>query len=65
MLIPIENECKDVYCHMFPVSCIKKRGRRWKKKGREEWRLRDDLGDLGEKGSLSGIYSIMMGNITN
>jgi len=30
------------------------RGRRWKKGGREEWRLRGDLGDLGGKGELEG-----------
>jgi len=29
--------------------------------GREEGRLGDDLGDVGGRGELRGIYSIIMG----
>ena len=36
-----------------------------RKGGREEWRLRDELGHLGGRGELEGIYSIIVGNITN
>jgi len=47
------------------VSYSKKRRRRWKNGGKEEWRLRGDLGDLRGRGSLRGIYSIIVPNITN
>jgi len=43
------------------LSCNKKRGREWKKGGRKEWRLGGDLGDLGGRRELKGIYSITVG----
>jgi len=49
---------QDRRCHV-----VKRGGRRWKKGGREEGRLGDDLGDLGGRRELEVMYLHNCGEI--
>jgi len=47
-------------CHLakhWACHVVKRGGRRWKNGGREEWRLRNELGDLGGRRELRGFIA--------